>query len=309
MEMIKINNIEVSNFEGAFRGMRNPMNSWEKSDSYFGISSSEEDELYDQENMAFEIITKYLDPDKRKMIDGLNYHSFDIDSRFDKWLENYNGNDEEQKEERDSLILYKDVKEKAKILFEQGFSLPNYNDCFHYAYLGPNDLTLAQKLISGGPVHSKFMRQIFVSMDIDAPLYWWKEMDTYKVGTTANSCSTMHKIHSNNIDKNLFSLDNSYSLNEYENEVIDRYLHLLEDLRVKSNNNDKEAWRLLIQLLPESWNQKRTWTADYETLRNIYQWRRNHKLNEWHDFCQMIEELPYGKELICYNIGGNNSEA
>jgi hypothetical protein len=229
MEMIKIDNIEVFNFEGSLRGMRNPMNSWEKSDSFWKID--------------------------------------DIQERVE---------------------LYKD-------------------NCGYV--IGEKDLELAQRLISGGPVHSKFMRQIFVSMDIDAPLYWWKEMDTYKVGTTANSCSTMHKIHSNNIDKNLFSLDNSYSLNEYENEVIDRYLHLLEDLRVKSNNNDKEAWRLLIQLLPESWNQKRTWTADYETLRNIYQWRRNHKLNEWHDFCQMIEELPYGKELICYNIGGNNSEA
>ncbi len=227
--MIKIDNIEVFNFEGSLRGMRNPMNSWEKSDSFWKID--------------------------------------DIQERVE---------------------LYKD-------------------NCGYV--IGEKDLELAQRLISGGPVHSKFMRQIFVSMDIDAPLYWWKEMDTYKVGTTANSCSTMHKIHSNNIDKNLFSLDNSYSLNEYENEVIDRYLHLLEDLRVKSNNNDKEAWRLLIQLLPESWNQKRTWTADYETLRNIYQWRRNHKLNEWHDFCQMIEELPYGKELICYNIGGNNSEA
>lgn len=227
--MIEISNVKVFNFEGALRGMRNPMNSWEKSDSVYGTYWGE--------------------------IDG--HKCFDSDG----------------------------------------------------LQIGKNDLTLSQKLINGGPVHSKFMRQIFVSMDIDAPLYWWKEMDTYKVGTTANSCSTMHKIHSNNIDKNLFSLDNSYSLNEYENEVIDRYLHLLEDLRVKSNNNDKEAWRLLIQLLPESWNQKRTWTADYETLRNIYQWRRNHKLNEWHDFCQMIEELPYGKELICYNIGGNNSEA
>lgn len=215
--MIKIDNIEVFNFEGALRGMRNPMNSWEKSDSE-----------YKYENI------------------------------------------------RDSTGKY---------------------------IIGPNDLALAQKLINGGSVHSKFMRQIFVSMDIDAPLYWWKEMDQYRVGCTTNSCSTMHKIHSNNIDENLFSLDNSYSLNEYENEVIDRYFHLLEDLRVKANN-DEEAWRLLIQLLPESWNQKRTWTADYETLRNIYQWRRNHRLEEWHDFCHIIEELPYGKELICYNIGG-----
>lgn len=226
--MIKINNIEVFNFEGAFRGMRNPMNSWEKSDSFWKID--------------------------------------DIQERVE---------------------LYKD-------------------NCGYV--IGEKDLELAQRLIKGGPVHSKFMRQIFVSMDIDAPLYWWKEMDTYKVGTTANSCSTMHKIHSNNIGENLFSLDNSYPLSEYENEVIDRYLHLLEDLRVKSSN-DKEAWRLLIQLLPESWNQKRTWTADYETLCNIYKWRRNHKLDEWHDFCNMIEELPYGKELICYNIGGNENEA
>lgn len=300
--MIKIDNIEVFNFEGAFRGMRNPMNSWNKSDSDFGISSGEEDYLQDQENMAFETVVKYLDPDKRKMLDGLNYHSFDIDSHFEKMLENYNENDEEQKEEKYSLILYKDIKEKAKAIFEQQFFPQDPDGGFHYAYLGPNDLNLAQKLISGGPVHSKFMRQIFVSMDIDAPLYWHKEMDTYKVGTTANSCSTMHKLTSSPIIKECFSFDNDYKLNEYENEVTDRFIHLLEDLRVKAKDGDKEAWRFLIQLLPESWNQKRTWTGSYENLRNIYQWRRQHKLIEWRDFCKVIEDMPYGKELICYNI-------
>jgi hypothetical protein len=137
-------------------------------------------------------------------------------------------------------------------------------------------------------------------------------MDTYKVGTTANSCSTMHKIHSKEFTLDDFSHEHLLTDKERE-ESMDFFLHLIAGLnyyRKKFNETkDKKYWWQMIQLLPSSYNQKRTWTADYEILRSIYQWRRNHKLDEWHDFCHMIEELPYGKELICYNIGGNENEA
>lgn len=214
--MIKIDNIEVFNFEGAFRGMRNPMNSWEKSDSE-----------YKYENI------------------------------------------------RDSTGKY---------------------------IIGPNDLILAQKLIAAGPEHAKFMRQIFVSMDITAPLYFTKEFDTYKVSTVRNSCSTMHKIHSK-----------EFILDDFSHEYLDGYsIDLLEQIIDRLNDNrkhynetkDKDYWWQLIQLLPSSYNQKFTWTANYQILRNIYQQRRGHKLDEWRDFCKMIEKLPYGKEFICYKIDG-----
>lgn len=241
--MIEISNVKVFNFEGALRGMRNPMNSWEKSDSVYGTYWGE--------------------------IDG--HKCFDSDG----------------------------------------------------LQIGKNDLTLSQKLINGGPVHSKFMRQIFISMDINAPLYWWKEMDTYKVGTTANSCSTMHKIHSKEFTLDDFSYEKLFSDYSKRDELtqISLYGEGVNDIYELTSNDtmqlickvlnhhremyletkDKKYWWQMIQLLPSSYNQKRTWTADYETLRNIYKWRKDHKLDEWHDFCKMIEQLPYGKELICYN--------
>lgn len=215
--MIKVENIAVSNFESAIRGMRNPLNSWGKMDSVF---------------------------------------------------------------------------EPGKVV------------------LGSNDLNLAQKLVKSGPDHSKFLRQIFVSMDITAPLYWWKEMDTYKVGTTANSTSTMHKISSKPITIDDFSLDseleslvlNKPKENEYPFEffeVIDDIILYCELLRKRYiETNDKRYWRALIQLLPESYNQTRTWTANYQVLRHIYFSRQNHKLSEWHTFCEVIEKLPFSKELI-----------
>lgn len=219
--MIKVENIEIFNFEGAFRGLRNPMNSWAKSDSGF---------VYD-----------------------------------------------------------KDDEEKSNTFI-----------------IGPNDIRLAQRMLNGGPEESKFMRQIMISMDIDAPLFFWKEFDTYKVGTTANSCSTMHKLTSEEISAQNFSFIkpeefedqyNQYFIKTAQEEII-QYCEILR--KVYNKTKDKRIWRALIEILPEGWNQRRTWTANYQVLRNIYFQRRNHKLDEWREFCKVIEELPYGKELICY---------
>lgn len=204
--MIKVENIEVFNFEGALRGMRNPLESWGKSDS------------------------------RRK---------YNIDS------ENY-----------DYLI-------------------------------GEEDMKLALKLIKAGTDHSKFMRQILTCMDITAPLYWWKEMDTYKVGTVANSTSTMHKLGSRLLEFKDFSWD---KITPFRDNVL---IHLNKSIVnwQKTNRVDKELWREIIQDLPDSFVQRRTWTANYQVLRNIYPARRNHKQQEWRDFCKMIEGLPYS-ELI-----------
>ena len=219
--MIKIEHIEVFNFEGAFRGLRNPMNSWDKSDSYWDF--------------------------------------------------------------------------------------PAYPDNY---IIGEKDLKLAQRMISAGTDESKFMRQIFVSIDITAPLFWWKEADTYKVSTVANSCSTMHKITSSEITKENYSFDPEPD-KPLTDLPTDDYIRILdiknravadaEWLRKKYNETkDKRYWRLLVQINPDGWLQKRTWTGNYQNLRNMYFARKNHKLIEWRQFCQMIEELPYGRELICY---------
>lgn len=163
----------------------------------------------------------------------------------------------------------------------------------HFNTIGDKDLELAQKLIRAGTDHSKFMRQIFVSMDITAPLYWWKEMDTYKVGTTANSESTMHKLHTKPITLSDFSVD------DYSIKILNIAVALCEKLRLEYvEKQDKKYWRTLIQLLPCSYNQTRTWTANYQVLRNIYHSRKNHKLSEWKEFCEQILELPYANELI-----------
>ena len=162
--------------------------------------------------------------------------------------------------------------------------------------IGQNDLTLAKKLCKAGSDHRKFLRQIFVSVDINAPLYWWKEFDTYKVGTVANSTSTMHKIHSQEFTLNHFSCD---QMTEKTKEQMILLIKYLEDLRTKYlETKDKQYWYDIIQLLPSSYNQLRTCTFNYETMINIYHSRKNHKLQEWHTFCQWIETLPYAKELI-----------
>lgn len=168
--------------------------------------------------------------------------------------------------------------------------------------LGENDLSLAQRLIRGGPEHAKFLRQIMVSMDITAPLFLWKELDTYKVGTTANSTSTMHKITSSPITADKFSFDSDHPLEDVAlaPEILS-IIDYCEKLRLEFlETKDKEVWRTLIQVLPNAWNQTRTWTANYSVLRNIAEQRRNHKLKEWKDFLVELKKLPEAENLIFY---------
>ena len=208
--MIQIENYEVMGWEHAIRGMRNPMNSWDKSDSYY-----DEDGTY---------------------------------------------------------------------------------------VIGEADLSLAERLAHSGTDHRKYLRQIFVSVDITAPLYWWKEFDTYKVATVANSTSTMHKIHAKPFSRADFSTDH---MDEETLAQFDHVIAYLELLRGKyMENKDKRYWYDMIQFLPSSYDQMRTVTLNYETLTNIYYARRNHKLDEWHTFCDMICALPYAKELICCHDDG-----
>lgn len=199
--MIKLERTSVMNFENALRGMRNPMNSWDKSDSVFAPALC----------------------------------------------------------------------------------------------IGPNDLSLAQRLVGAGSDDRKFLRQIFVSVDVTAPLYWWKEMDQYRIAVTTNSTSTMHKIHAKEL-----------SLEDFSSERMDSdtllslmaTINVLEKNRVKYNKTkDAQYWHNMIQLLPSSYNQMRTCTLNYENLINIYFARRYHKLDEWHDFCHWIEDLPYFREM------------
>lgn len=171
----------------------------------------------------------------------------------------------------------------------------SYDEDGNYC-LGPNDLGLAKRLRKAGSDHRKFIRQILVSVDITAPLYWWKEYDTYKVGTVANSTSTMHKIHSKPFSIDDFSHDHMTPATEsFMGTVVDK----LEEIRLQyMETKSKDDWYDMIQLLPSSYNQMRTCTFSYETLINIYFSRKNHKLKEWHTFCDWIQTLPYGKELI-----------
>ena len=210
---MKFENTEVFNFEGAIRGMRNPMNSWHLSDSYWDL---------------------------------------------DRYV------------------------------------------------IGENDMGLAQRLIRGGSEHRKFLRQIFVSVDITAPLYWWKEFDTYKIGTVANSTSTMHKITSKPITLDCFEIDDfeeNLKFGCYTMRTISSVMIMgLEQLRQKYlETEDKKYWKELIRWLPESWLQTRTITMNYENLRNMYFQRKHHKLTEWtKSFIDWVESLPYAKELIMY---------
>lgn len=226
--MIKIENTEIVGWEAAIRGMRNPLNSWEKSDSKWysiGIPTSNPAAIND----------KYL----------------------------------------------------------------SQKYC-----IGDNDYDLMKRLRNAGTDHRKFMRMITVYVDITAPLYWWKEFDTYKVGTVANSCSTMHKIHAKEFTLEDFSCEHLFDTPESEfndsmdvlKEVVD-ILNLYRDHFVK-NPHRKDYWWQLIQLLPSSYNQRRTVMLNYEVLANIYKSRRNHKLDEWHVFCEWIENLPYSELII-----------
>lgn len=228
--MIKFENTEVMNFEGAFRGMRNPLNSWDKSDSVHCT---------------------------------LNDYGHCVGCDLDGFCTTKHGANE--------------------------------------FVIGQKDLDLAQRLIKAGSDHRKFLRQIFVSVDITAPLYWWKEFDTYKVATVSNSCSTMHKIH-----------DKEFTIDDFSHEYLTPGgLDVLSDLIYELNFNrkwfvaekNKDFWWNMIQLLPTSYNQRRTITLNYETLRNIYGSRRNHKLDEWSvGFMEWIDSLPYSEELIKYEI-------
>lgn len=245
---MKFEHSEVFNFEGALRGMRNPLASWHKSDS-----------------------------------------------EYKRWCL--------------SLGVDEEPHYCTNCHFDQCMmSEPEF-------VIGPNDMDLARRLIVGGSEHRKFLRQIMVSVDITAPLYWWKEFDTYKVGTTANSTSTMHKLASTPITRECFEMDDYQDLpietlyyNEDSEEpfydyhtdgFIDELVESLEQLRAKYNETkDKRYWKELIRWLPNGWLQTRTVTMNYENLRSMYHQRENHKLVEWHTFCDWIATLPYAKEFI-----------
>ena len=223
--MIDITNTKVFGYEAAIRGMRNPMNSWDKSDSGCGCS-----------------------------------HEYEIFGNCD--------------------------------LCDK--------------YIGKQDYNLMLKLSKAGTDHAKFMRYINVTLDINAPLYWWKEFDTYKVGTVANSCSTMHKIHEKEFTLEDFSTDHLLphssfvlqdiiiNLNQYRNEYLKAKIKPMKE-ESKRAELMKKYWWQMIQLLPSSYNQKRTIQLNYQVLKNIYHVRKNHKLDEWVEFCHWIERLPYSK--------------
>ena len=174
--------------------------------------------------------------------------------------------------------------------------MDSYYDSDGNFVLGDNDLSLASRLAKAGSDHRKFVRQIIVSLDISAPLYWWKEFDTYKVGTVANSCSTMHKIQAKEFCRSDFSCE---KMSEGALAVLDSVIAFMEQERLAFiETKDKAHWHNMIQLLPTSYNQLRTVTLNYEVLINIYKARRYHKLDEWKIFCAEIEKLPYAKELI-----------
>ena len=283
---MKFNNTRTYNFEGSIRGMRNPMNSWDRSDSFFGMADIYMDDALTDVCDAW---IEYENVERRER--GADEYSHD--------MENYD-------EYYNILEKYENWLTKQGIL-----NSSEYENIYEVAFLGPNDLDLAQRLILAGNEHAKFMRQIFVSVDITAPLYWWKEFDTYKVGTVANSTSTMHKLSSIPITKKMFEFDNSdLVIDKYtiphggEREVIfDDYIEdivdMCENLRLKfKETGDAAYWRALIQILPNAYVQTRTVTMSYANLRNIYFQRKNHKLREWHEFCDWIKTLPYSGELI-----------
>lgn len=163
---------------------------------------------------------------------------------------------------------------------------------------GPNDLDLAMRLAKAGSDHRKYLRMVFVSVDVTAPLYWWKEYDTYKVATVANSTSTMHKIHSKPFSMDDFSCDH---MTDGTKKFMETVVAQLENIRLRfKETKSKDDWYDMIQLLPSSYNQMRTCTFNYETLINIYRARKNHKLAEWHTFCDWIETLPYAEQLITF---------
>lgn len=223
--MLIVEHMSTWGFEHAIRGMRNPMNSWDKSDSHF---------------------------------------------HYNDCLSCVHTNENCVKEHK----ICGDIV------------------CFN---IGENDLDLMQRLYKAGNEHRKFLRQIFVSMDITAPLYWWKEFDTYKVGTVANSCSTMHKIHAKKFEMEDFSHEHLHEIGRMQLEEVIQTLNIMRERYIKTN--DKEFWWQIIQLLPSSYNQKRTITMNYENVMNIINQRQYHKLDEWVNFVKYLRILPYIKEI------------
>lgn len=198
--------------------------------------------------------------------------------------------------ERTSVMNFENAIRGARNPMNSWNRMDSYYDESGNFIMGPNDLNLAQRLTRAGSDHRKFIRQIFVSVDFTAPLYWWKEYDTYKVATVANSTSTMHKIASKPFELSDFSHDH---MNEKALASLKQTIEVLEELRQEYlETKDKEIWYSMIQLLPTNYHQLRTCSMNYETLMNIYYARRHHKLDEWHVVCDWIESLPYAKELI-----------
>ena len=200
--------------------------------------------------------------------------------------------------ERDSVMNLDGAIRGARNPMNSWAKSDSYYDENGKFVLGPVDIDFGHRLAVSGSDHRKFLRQVFVTVDITAPLYWWKEFDTYKVGTVANSCSTMHKIHAKAFDRDDFSHDR---LDEGGLALLDATVAYLEAERQKflADKEDRQPWHNMIQMLPSSYNQMRTVTLNYENLINIYYARRNHKLAEWHTLCDWILSLPYAKELIC----------
>lgn len=281
---MKFDNVRVFNFEGAFRGMRNPKNSWHLSDSSFGIAEWDNAYTYAKEaawDWAYSV--EPFDESVREM----------IANNYLEWLE-----------------------KNHRIHIDENY--------VEFACLGPKDMKLAAALIHGGSEHRKFLRQIMVTVDITAPLYWWKEFDTYKVGTTANSTSTMHKLASKPITLDCFEIDDYTILNDemlkvpseggccHElftlNEGVDLFIQMLENLRQKYlETNDKAYWKELVRWLPESWLQTRTVTMNYENILSMVHQREHHKLTEWsgngetftnESFIKFAISLPYMQDFL-----------
>ncbi len=267
--MIKLENYEVMGMDHAIRGMRNPMNSWDRSDSF---------------------------------------------------------------ECEDDVPIYYKCEERFIRSGEEPHDICGKGSCSHV--IGQNDHKLMMDLAKGGSVHAKYRRMIVVYVDITAPLYWWKEFDTYKVGTVANSCSTMHKIHDKEFTLEDFSCehltrsylgeDSELNMDVYSSDMapldildfikdsLNHYRKKYLEAKVKPMKEEskraeimKKYWWQMIQLLPSSYNQKRTIMFSYEVLANMYKWRWNHKLDEWRDFCAWIETLPYS-EIITGVLDGDD---
>ena len=260
-------NIKVYNFEGALRGMRNPKNSWHLSDSKFGYGTRDDIDV-----IADRVATEWVIA----------------------W-----SNQLDYVDERDKTAEYG---YKLAYLLDNG--VYNQDDDIHeYALIGPKDMKLAKALIAGGSEHRKFLRQIMVSVDITAPRYWWAEFDTYKVGTTANSTSTMHKLASTPITLECFEID------DFDVNITDpkELIEALERLRVAYNETkDKRYWKELVRWLPNGWLQTRTVTMNYENLLSMCHQREHHKLTEWSgidpfgtpSFIKFAKSLPYANDFI-----------